>query len=441
MGRRVSTVEQSLAAYIAQDKRRTRDFLSSLTPKQAEVLAFEWEFWARPKQLLPASVWETLVVCAGRGFGKTRMGAEAVRKWAKVPETRIALVGRTLDDVRHTMVEGESGILAVSAPYDRPLWQPGNKRLLWPNGSIAQCFSSEKPDQLRGPQFHKGWGDEAAAWKFLEPTWDNLQFGLRLGDLPQCLLTTTPRPLLWLIELLKQPGTLLVEGSTRENAANLAGSFISSLIRAYGGTDVEAQEMEGKILSATDGALWNMTLIAGCLVNSIPVKVRRAVVAVDPSGSDGIDNDETGIVVVVLGSDGLAYVVEDLSGRFPPDTWGVIVCEAAQRWNAEVVVETNCGGDMARNTISAAARMLGTNPIIHKVRAKENKRVRAEPASTLYVARRVKHVGAMPKLEQQLITYVPGVSKRSPDRLDALVYALTHLFFAELVTIQNKKGR
>lgn len=434
-----AALEESLAAYIARDKRRTREFLSSLTPKQAEVLAFEWEFWARPKQLLPPGAWETLVACAGRGFGKTRMGAEAVRKWAKVPNTRIALVGRTLDDVRYTMVEGESGILAVSAPYDRPIWEPGNKRVLWPNGSIAQCFSSEKPDQLRGPQFHKGWGDEAAAWKFLDKTWDNLQFGLRLGDLPQCLVTTTPRPLLWLIELIKQSGTLLVEGSTRENAANLAGSFIRSLIRAYGGTDTEAQEMEGKILSATEGALWTMGLIEGAICNFIPVKIRRAVVAVDPAGEDGADNDETGIVVVVIGSDGLAYVLEDLSGRYPPETWGALVVEAASRWNAEVVVETNAGGDMARFTISAAARAMGTHPTIHKVRAKNNKKVRAEPCATLYATRRVRHVGAHPILEQQMITYVPAVAKRSPDRLDALCYALTHLFFAETVTM--KKGR
>lgn len=434
-------LQESPAQWIARDPERQREFLASLTQHQKMTLLWEWQFWARPKQLLPPGAWENLVVCAGRGFGKTRMGAEAVREWAKTPNTLIALVGRRLDDVRWTMIEGESGILACCAPYDRPLYEPGNKRLVWPNGSQAFCYSAERPDQLRGPQHHKAWCDEYAAWRFLKDTWDNLQFGLRLGELPQTLITTTPRPLPALIELIKQDGTELVQGKTSENAANLAKSFIRTLVRAYGGSKTARQEMDGEILDATEGALWTMAGIHQSYVNAIHCKHRRAVVAVDPAAEDGTDNDETGIVVVLLGSDGLGYVVEDLSGRYPPETWGALACEASSRWDADIVIEINTGGQMARRCITASAREMGIRPTIHTVRAKSGKKVRAEPAATLYAQRRVKHIGSFPKLEMQMISYVPHLEKRSPDRLDALVYALIHLFFDQIAAVKGRRQK
>lgn len=331
------------------------------------------------------------------------------------------------------MIEGESGILNISAPYDRPLWQPGLKTLTWKNESKAFVYTGEKPDQLRGPQHHGAWCDELAAWRFLRDCWDNLIMGLRLGENPQTMVTTTPRPLQFLKDLAAAPGTVFTSGHTFDNAANLPKSVLEKLKRDYGGTRLGAQELAGEILDANEGALFSMTLIEDITLRDqrIPVPQRRAVVAIDPAEEYGSDNDETGIVVIVEGMDGLGYVVEDLSGRHAPETWGTQAILAAKRWDAEIVVETNRGGQMAEFVLRAAGSQIGSSPKVTAVKAKDGKFTRGEPVSTLYEKRRIRHVGSFPELERQMTGYVPGFSKKSPDRLDSLVTGITYLFLEE----------
>src|SRR6185437_12677383 len=321
--------------------------------RQARDLIHDWRFWARPNQLPPDGAWRVWLLLAGRGFGKTRTGAEWVR--AQIEENgarRIALVAPTAADVRDVMIEGESGLLAVAAPGMRPDYEPSKRRLTWPNGAVATCFSAEEPNRLRGPQHDAAWCDELAAWRH-EEAWDMLMLGLRLGADPRCVVTTTPKPIRLIRQLLGDRGAVVTRGSTYDNAANLAPAFLAQIVRRYEGTRLGRQELDAEVLDDVPGALWTREAIDRAKVAVAPA-LRRVVVAIDPAVSTGEDADETGIVVAALGQDGHGYVLDDLSGRYAPAGWARRAVAAYHAHHADrVVAEVNNGGDLVEATLRA----------------------------------------------------------------------------------------
>lgn len=392
------------------------------------ALVDDWANRARPEQLPPAGDWTIWLFCAGRGAGKTRAGAEWVR--SITPNVgRIALVGPTAADVRDVMVEGESGILSICPDRDRPTYEPSKRRIVWNNGAIAQMFSSEEPDRLRGPQFGAAWADELAAWRNAGDTWSMLQFGLRLGAHPRQLVTTTPKPIKLLRELLARDGqdVAVTRGSTYDNRANLAPAFFSQIVRQYEGTRLGRQELNAELLDDVEGALWSRDMIdAARIGNGSTPDLRRVVVAIDPATTAGEDSDETGIIVAAIGLDGDGYVLEDLSGKYAPREWAAKAVNAYRRHRADrIIAERNQGGDMVEATI----RTIDPLVPVRTVHASRGKITRAEPVASLYEQKRVHHVGAFDTLEDQLCGFAPGVAG-SPDRLDSLVYALTDLMLA-----------
>ncbi|EDP66816.1 hypothetical protein BAL199_17183 [alpha proteobacterium BAL199] len=401
--------------------------LNELTGREAAVLLHDWPFWARPKQLPPAGDWRVWLILAGRGFGKTRTGAEWVRGLAESGRARrIALVAETAADARDVMIEGESGLLACCAPWGRPKYEPSKRRVTWPNGAIATSFSADDPDQLRGPQFDAAWADEIAKWRY-EAAWDNLMLGLRLGADPRCVATTTPKPRAWLARLMADPGTVVTRGATRENAGNLAPGFLDQILARYAGTRLGRQEIDGEFLTEIPGALWTRTLIEGAraLPGAVP-GLARIIVAVDPAVTSGSDSDETGIVVAGVDGEGRFWVLEDLSGRMSPDLWARRSADAYRRHHADAVVcEVNQGGDL----VVATLRTVDGSLPVRAVRATRGKRLRAEPVAALYEQGRVRHAGPFPELEDQMAGFTGASGDASPDRLDALVWALTDLAF------------
>lgn len=371
---------------------------------------------------------------AGRGFGKTRAGAEWVREQVMVHgRRRGALVGATAADVRDVMIEGESGLLAVCERYGfRPHYEPSKRKVTFPNGAIAKTYSAEEPDRLRGPQHDFAWPDEVAAWENGVETWDMLQFGLRLGSNPQQVATTTPKPVKVVKELLadqrsdeRPEGTVVVTtGSTYENRDNLAPGFLSQIVKRYEGTRLGRQELGGELLLDVPGALWTLALIEAARVRDAPsdLEIARVVVGVDPSTSAGEESSETGIVVGGTTWQGDGYVFEDASLRGTPNEWAGAVIDAFDRWQADrVVAEANQGGLMVEQTL----RTLRPNLPITLVHASRGKLTRAEPVAALYEQARVHHVGGFPKLEDQMTSY--DGSGDSPDRMDALVWTMTDL--------------
>ena len=419
--------------------------LAQLNKFQRRVLKWHWPFWARRDQVAPEWAWDVWLCLAGRGWGKTRTGAQWIIDKAKQhPGCRIALVGRSYNDVRKVMIEGDSGILACSPPHFRPDWQPGNQQLVWPNGSIAEVYGAENPDKLRGPQHHFAWCDELAAWRWLKDTWDQVQYGLRLGVKegirPQIIVTTTPRPLAILRQLVHDPKTHVTCGSTFDNAGNLAGATLRKLKKLIG-TDDADQELYGIILDLSKGALWQQSAIESLYVEyrDLPQPIERAfqrvVVVADPGEETGPDNDATGIVVVAIGFDGIAYVLEEHSGKHTPAAWSDIVLNRAAYYNADVVVETNKGGQMVVECVAAACvrRQKTTGkewrPRLYSVKAIGSKGARSGASSILYRDGLVRHCGRFDQLEEEMTTYVPGIKQqRSPNALDALNIALAHLF-------------
>jgi phage terminase large subunit-like protein len=405
----------------------------TLSPEELSELEHDWEFWSRPEQREPEGDWLTWLILAGRGFGKTRAGAEAVRRAVTVDGCRrVALVGATSADARDVMVLGESGILNVFPEHERPKYEASKRRVLFRNGAIATCYSAEEPDRLRGPQHDFAWCDEFAAWGRLEQTWADLQMGLRLGGRPRTIITTTPRPLDLLKELVEQStrpgsGVVVTRGRTRDNAANLPRSFIDTITRAYGSTRLGRQELDGEILGPASGlfkAEWFRYLPEAPAGG-------RCVVAVDPAITTR--NDETGIVVTKRVAD-RAYVLEDLSGTHSPEEWARIAVDACRRHRASTIVaETNRGGDLVRTTIRQFDRAVP----IKEVRANRGKDTRAEPVAALYEQGRVFHCGQLRALEKQLTEWDPTSQDAqrqrrqatSPDRLDALVWGITELGF------------
>jgi len=359
------------------------------------------------------------MLLTGRGFGKTRSGAEWVRQ--KVESgifRRIALVAPTAADARDVMVEGESGILAISPPWNRPVYEPSKRRLTWENGAIATTYSADEPERLRGPQHDSAWVDELAAWRYPE-AWDMLMFGLRLGESPQCAVTTTPKPKQLIRKILEDPSAIIVRGSTYENRNNLAPAFFSQIVKTYEGTTLGRQELYGEILTDMPGALWARHNIKR---SEEPETLSRIVVAIDPAVTSTDKSDETGIIVA--GKDGDSfYVLEDLSGRYSPETWARIAVDAYRRWSADRIVgEVNNGGDMIESVI----RQVDRNVAYTSVRASRGKAVRAEPIAALYEQGRGYHCGSFPELEDQACSWT-NESDWSPDRMDAMVWAATEL--------------
>lgn len=360
------------------------------------------------------------MLLGGRGAGKTFAGAFWLTEASRTDGVTLALVGPALHDVREVMVEGPSGLKAVAEDGHRPRWEAGRKRLVWPNGSTAYAFSAEDPDSLRGPQFHGAWADEYCAWRNAETVLANLRFGLRLGDRPLLTMTTTPRPTPALRRVLAQPGVVMTRGATRENAEHLSPGFLDDLKAVYGGTRLEAQELEGLIVEM-DGALFRAEDLRRAR-GARPVKMDRVVVAVDPPA--GTKGDACGIVVAGR-RDGIGYVLADRSARgLSPNGWARRVAEAVETHGADgVVAEANQGGDMVRTILAQA----GCSAPIRLVHATSGKRARAEPVAALYEQGRVVHCQAFPALEEEMMALGGDVDGPSPDRADALVWALTHL--------------
>ena len=411
----------------------------AMDPVTKHVLQYDWTFWARNAQIIPDGDWHTWVIMGGRGFGKTRPGSETVIQWAhelgeQHGRGHIALVGKDPGDIRKVMIEGaESGILACSPPWFRPKFEPSKNQLTWPNGVIATYYSSETPDDLRGPQHHKAWGDEPCKWKYAQDTWDQLQFGLRLGDNPQTVLTTTPRPIQMLIQILRDPKTVVTGGHTDENRENLSDVFIKEIHRKFDGTRLGRQELNAELLTDTPGALWKMDQIDNLRIKEEQCpEMETIVVAIDPAVTDPKDDPElmdkiaeTGMVVVGKGVNGHGYVLDDLSDHMSPDTWGKKAIAHYETRKAERIVgEVNNGGDLIEYVIKTCAKDLGTEYVSYKkVHASRGKKTRAEPVAAIYEQKRFHHVGSFPELEDQMTTWMPG--QKSPDRMDALVWGAT----------------
>ncbi|WP_028031391.1 DNA-packaging protein [Gemmobacter nectariphilus] len=413
-------------------------FLGGLSDQTLAALPWVFEFWALPHQLPPEGAWKTWVIMGGRGAGKTRAGAEWVRAEVEGARPcdagrarRVALVGETLDQVREVMIFGESGIMACSPPDRRPEWQAGRRRLLWPNGAVAEVYSAHEPDSLRGPQFDAAWVDELAKWKKAEPSWDMLQFALRLGRHPRQVVTTTPQNVAVLKAILRNPSTVITHAPTEANRAYLAASFLEEVQTRYAGTRLGRQELDGVLLEDAEGALWTSAGIEAARVDEVP-RLDRVVVAVDPPVTGTNTSDECGIVVVGVQMQGApqewrAFVLEDATvAGASPDQWARAAVAARDRHGAErIVAEVNQGGDLVARVIRSVDGMAP----VKAVRASRGKAARAEPVAALYEQGRVKHVRGLAGLEDQMcrMTVQGYQGKGSPDRVDALVWALSEL--------------
>lgn len=401
-----------------------------------------WQLQARPEQMTPAGAWNIWLLLAGRGFGKTRTGAEDAAWYGqKHPGVRIAVVAPTIADARDTCVEGESGLLNA-LPAGTYKWNRSMGELILQNGTMYKLFSAEEPERLRGPQHHRAWCDELAAWKKLRETWDQLMFGLRLkspdGSDPQCVATTTPKPLKFLREMVKRPDVHITKGSTFDNEANLSPAALAQLRLSYEGTRMGEQELEGRLLDDIEGALWttemiesNRLILPAHLAKGLTpqdvfreLDLMQVVVAIDPAVTAKKNSDETGIVVIGKGHDGLAYVLADRSTKASPGQWALRALKAYDEYMADhIVAEVNNGGDLVAHTIHTEDPFA----VVRTVSASRGKIVRAEPVVALYEQGRVRHVGVHELLEEQMVTFDPD-SGESPDRMDALVWGLTDLF-------------
>ncbi len=411
----------------AQPSEKISALLTSLTTDELTRLSYDWRLWARPDQLPPQGKWTSWLLMGGRGSGKTRAGAEFIRAFAaENAGARLALIGETHGDARDVMVEGISGLLPIHAIDERPVFEKTRGRLVWQNGSQAQVFSAEEPDSLRGPQFHSAWCDEIAKWRYLDAAWDNLQFALRLGDHPRQVMTTTPRPVPFLKKLLADPHCVVSRATTFDNSDNLPDAFFESVISRYDHTRLGRQELNGEMIEERDDALWSRAMIETARVAAAP-DLMRVVIALDPAASSSKKADACGIVAAGKGADGHAYVIEDATLQgVRPDVWAAKAIALYHRHQADAVVaEVNQGGEM----IEAVIHAIDPNVPVTAVRAQRGKYLRAEPVATLYARGRVHHAGQFAALEDEMCDFAAsGLSNgRSPDRVDALVWALTAL--------------
>jgi phage terminase large subunit-like protein len=409
-----------------------------------EALVWDWSVWGRPEQFAPkGDDWNVWLVLAGRGFGKTRLASEWVREEAKYTnegQRRFALVARTAADVRDVIVEGESGIINISPPSEKPHYEPSKRRLTWPNGNTATLFTADEPDSLRGPQFTHAWGDEIAAWRQTPDAagmtaFDNLRVGTRLGRNPKLICTTTPKRVPLLYKLIEESRTdrpggakvVVTRGSTLDNAGNLSQAYLDTITGVYEGTSLARQELYGEMLDDVEGALWNEEMVESAREMVYPPATPLRVIGVDPSVAEN-PRDECGIVVCAATAEQdlykrNAWVLEDATIHGSPDTWARKVVEMARKWGCPVVAEVNQGGALVKNAI------LSIDPTIKvlEVHSKYGKALRAEPVVLAYEQKRVHHVGYLQDLESQMYSWIPESASKSPDRVDALVHALTAL--------------
>lgn len=427
---------RALAEWVSSlSHERRHEILADLTEDECDSLNYDWRFWARKNQLPPEGNWFCWLILAGRGFGKTRTAVEWIRgltegdspsKAPKGAPERIALVADTFLDGRLTMIEGESGLLAVTHKDFMPTFESSNKKLVWPNGIQAFLYSAESPDQLRGPQHHVAWADELAKWRYLEDSWSNLLLGLRLGEAPKVLATTTPRNIPLLRRLVEDETTQVVRGSTYDNRSNLPQSFFEQVVGQYEGTRIGRQEIYGEILSDVPGALWNRGLLEKIRVRDVP-PLSRIVVAVDPPVTSGKNADTCGIIVAGRDNNNQAYILEDCSVQgLSPLGWAKAALAVYHKYEADrMVAEVNNGGELVETLL----RQIDPDVSYRAVRASRGKVLRAEPVAALYEQERVKHHGFFAELEDQMCSLTSsGLSDgKSPDRLDAMVWAVTEL--------------
>lgn len=398
-----------------------------LTEELAAKINHNWRWQARPNQLRPAGEWRYWLVLAGRGFGKTRTGAETVRQWVDEGYGIIHLVAPTSADARDVMVQGESGLLNCFPRSQRPVYEPSKRLITFHNGAIARTFSADEPERLRGPQCEAFWADELCAWRFVGLAWDNLMFGFRLGKDPRGVITTTPKPIQQLKDLIKHPSCVVTRASTYENRANLAPGFFQDVIRRYEGTRLGRQELNAEVLEDIPGALWTRAMIDAGRIAFSDIKwelLDRIVVAIDPAVTSHEGSDETGICVAARTRSHHIVVLADRSCKKSPLDWAQVAIDAFHEFKADRIVgERNKGGDLIQGIINAVA----PNVPFRSVTATRAKMIRAEPVAALYEQGRVHHVGFMEELETQMCEWVADTSPRSPDRMDALVWAVYDL--------------
>lgn len=452
--------EWSLAMRLAAlDASCREELIDSMSDVEVEDLLDDWTFWARPKQLAPEGDWRTWVLRAGRGFGKTRAGAEWAHERAMIEPRWIALVAKTPADARDYMIEGPGGILRNVPEHERPLYEPSKRRLTWPNGSWATVYSSEEPDQLRGFSGDTAWLDEFAKWRNPRECWDNLNFGMReaSSDRPRICITTTPRPLTILREIESRRSTVTVLGSSYDNRSNLDPTWFEEVVEEHAHTRLGRQEVWAEILDDVPGALWRRNTIDRLRLDPnnplheqiIPTSWTRIVVAIDPAVTSGENADKTGIIVAGTALcpcknekvEKHAFVFRDATCRKPayeldertdePRGWAKDAIDLYDEYDASrIVAEVNNGGDLVESTIRSVRRRVS----YRDVRASRGKRVRAEPIASLYEQGKVHHVGIFPDLEDQMVRFVPDADEwkdGSPDRVDALVWALTDLMLGK----------
>ena len=416
--------QAELLARLSIDKQN--DFFGSLTAEETELLLTDWKFWARPKQRLPEGNWGTWLIMAGRGFGKTRTGAETIRIWQENGFSNFALIGQTKADVRDVMLLGESGLISISPKHNKPVYIASRRVVEWPNGAKAHLYSADEPEQLRGPQHEKGWIDEPVKYSQLRELLDMYEFGLRIGSNPQSVVTTTPKPLVELKEMVNDPDTVITTGSSFENLSNLSERFIKRVIKRYEGTRLGRQELYAELFSDVVGALWTYDSIHRNRVREAPDLV-RVVTAIDPATTANKRSDETGIITAGLDAAGHIYVISDASLKAKADVWAAT---AVREYNANLsdllIGEANNGGDLIEIVIGIYSKTVN----YLKVHAARGKHTRAEPVAALYEKGLVHHVGsiiALEKLETEMTEWVPG--EESPNRMDALVWAISALVF------------
>lgn len=432
--------------------------LASLTTAEADALEWDWHFWGRPAQLLPPDDavpggWNNWLILAGRGFGKTRSLSESIRELvcgtsplAAGRYSRIAIIAETAADARDVLVEGQSGLLRVHPKDFRPTYEPSKRRLTWPNGAVATTYNATEPDQLRGPEHDLAACDELAKWDYAREAWDMLQFGLRIGKHPRALITTTPRPIPVLKEIMAMPSTVVTRGSTMDNRSNLAASFLKTVVDRYAGTRLGRQELDAEMLEDVQGALWNKEMFDRNRIrgewnpatrrieceDGRKIELLRIVIGVDPSGSSGDEDkaDDIGIVAAGKGTDGRGYVLGDWTINASPAGWGKRSVAAYTHYAADrIVAEKNFGGAMVEFVIRTADQ----NVPVTMVNASRGKIIRAEPISALYEQGRVSHVGVFREMEDQAVqmTGEGYMGDGSPDRVDAQVWALSELMLGD----------
>lgn len=412
------------------------------TPEQLaammRVIKSDWGIWARPDQLPPKTDWDIWCILSGRGWGKTRVGAQTVNMWAESGKYPIIhLIARTAADIRDTMVEGESGILACAKPWFAPRYNPSKRRIVWPNGTVALTFTAEQPEQLRGPQCHAWWADELASWRYIEDStagnkgaWSNLQMGARLGEHVLGIVTSTPRPVPIIKKLVAAAKTgnpwkvHLTRGATMDNRDNLSPSFVQNIMAEYDGTRLGRQELYGEILDDNPNALWQRAWIDRDRVANAPA-LRRIVVSVDPAGTSKETSDKVGITVQGRDSKGDLFLLEDSTMKGTPKEWGTAVVACYHRWKADkVVAESNFGGEMVSHVINS----IDEDVPVKLVTASRGKAVRAEPISAKAEQGKIHHVGMFSELEDELCEWDPlDKNAKSPNRLDAMVWGMTDL--------------